>query len=58
MKDFFNEAIRGTLAVLGAAYTWATSSKGVATITVLYILLQMLYLGRKWYCEEHRRGRK
>lgn len=52
MNDFFDQAFKGTLAVLGTILTYMTSSKGMALVTFLYVVLQAAYLARKWYREE------
>ena len=58
MKDeAVREAAKGALAVGGAAGSAFTLNEMVAVATGVYILVQMVYLLRKWWCEEKDRGR-
>lgn len=53
--EFTNEAMKGTPAVIGAALSL---NEWVAIATGVYIVLQALYLLRKWYREEKGWGPK
>lgn len=52
ISDAAHEAIKGTVAVIGAATAWITLSKVVAALTAGYVTIQAVYLLRKWYREE------
>jgi hypothetical protein len=56
--EFTSEALRGTPAVAGAAVSAFTLNTWVMIATGVYILLQIAYLARKWWREEHDHAHK
>ena len=50
------EAAKAAPAVAGAAAAGITLNHWVALATVVYIVLQALYLARKWWREEREAG--
>lgn len=50
--EITNEAIKGTPAVVGALASAMTLNEWVAILTGLYVVVQVLYLLRKWWREE------
>ena len=56
--DFATEAAKGTPAVAGAIASALTLNEMVAIATGVYVIVQVLYLLRKWYREEKEWGRK
>lgn len=50
--DFTQQAAYGTPAVFGSILSVLTLNQWVALATGLYVVLQILYLGRKWWREE------
>jgi hypothetical protein len=54
---FAAEAARGTPAIAGATATAVTLNQWVAIGTGIYIIIQVVYLLRKWYREEKDYGR-
>jgi hypothetical protein len=51
-EEFLSQATRGTPAVAGAAASAYTLNEWVMIATGLYIVIQVLYLVRKWWREE------
>lgn len=49
---FNAEAVRGTLAVGGTAASVLTLNEWVMLATLAYIVIQVIYLLRKWWREE------
>lgn len=52
-KDAAVEAAKGTPALLGTAYYLKDPQFWVMVATGIYIVLQIAYLARKWWREEH-----
>lgn len=50
--EFFEEAVNGTIAVIGTLITVILDIHWLGLVTGLYILVQAVYLLRKWYREE------
>jgi hypothetical protein len=50
--EITNEAAKGVPAIAGAAASVLTLNEMVAIATGVYIVVQMLYLLRKWWREE------
>lgn len=50
--ELAQEAVKGAPAVAGTAYAWFTLNEWVAVATIVYIVIQAVYLLRKWYREE------
>lgn len=50
--ELATEALRATPAVAGTAYAALTLNEVVAVVTLCYIVVQVVYLLRKWYREE------
>ncbi len=53
--DIAAEAAKGTPAVAGTVYSALTLNEVVAIITAVYVVVQILYLLRKWFREEQDR---
>lgn len=53
-----SQAARGTPAVAGAAWSALTLNEWVAIATGIYVVLQAIYLARKWWREEKDWARK
>jgi hypothetical protein len=53
--EITNEAVKGVPAIAGATASVLTLNELVAVATGVYILVQMVYLLRKWWCEEKER---
>lgn len=51
-QAFAQEAQKGTVAVGGYVTAAVTDSPWIAIVTVLYVVIQALYLLRKWWREE------
>lgn len=57
--EVVEQVTRSTPAVGGAAIATLTLNEWVALATGAYVVLQIAYLVRKWWCEEgERRGKK
>lgn len=50
--EFTTEALKGTPAVAGAVYSALTLNEVVAILTGIYVVVQIVYLLRKWWREE------
>lgn len=60
-QEISSESIRSGVAVGGTLATTLTLNEWIAVGTGIYIVVQVLYLVRKWYREEKdwkRRGRR
>ena len=55
--EIVEQAARGTPAVVGAIAAAMTLNHWVALATLVYIIVQLLYLIRKWWREEVDRWR-
>jgi len=51
------QAAKGAPAVAGALFSAVTLNQWVALATLVYIIVQLLYLVRKWWTEEVDRWR-
>lgn len=57
-QDLATEAMKGTPAVAGAAYSIVNPNTVVMVLTGIYIVIQIAYLCRKWWREEKEARRK
>lgn len=57
-SDTVDQAVRGTPAVGGALIAGLTLNAWVMVATFLYVVLQAVYLARKWWREEKDYKRK
>ncbi len=51
-EEFVSQAVKGTPAVVGTVWSALTLNQWVAIATGIYVVIQALYLLRKWYREE------
>lgn len=51
-SDLVEQSAKGVPAVAGAATAILTVNQWLGFLTVIYIVVQILYLLRKWYREE------